>query len=238
MLDRLALLASAAVFAGCVGPAASLTTHGAIVGADDQVAPFLGTSGAATAFLAVPRDLTDLEAGIVDDADQVTIAQAGSAVELANDGGGVYSTEVGVAYVADATYELTAVVDGETHVVSVEAPEGPDLVFAGAHSPGSPLVVDLAGQGFDHAIGFVVGPTGAVTWDSRPADDVQLIEDLRGASGVDSFHIPSTAFAAVGVHVVAVAGFVKAEGRDYDGFGAFLSTFAAGKFSGAGLTVR
>jgi hypothetical protein len=224
---------------GCIGPAASLTTHGAIVGADDSAAAFLGSTGTATTFLAVPRDLSDLESNIVDDADLVTIEQAGASVVLANEGGGIYSSNVGVAYVPDATYNLTAVVDGESHVVSLEAPEGPDVVFTEGHLAGSPLTVDLAGQGFDHALAFVVDQTGAITWDNRPASDAELVEDLRDANGVDNVQIPNTAFpVGGGVYIVAVGGFVKAKGTDYHGFGALLSTFAAGKFTGAGLSVR
>ncbi len=224
---------------GCIGPAASLTTHGAIVGADDSSAAFLGTSGTASTFLAVPRDLSDLESNIVEDAEQVTVEQAGASVELVHEGGGVYSSSAGVPYVPDATYSLRAVVDGESHRVSVEAPEGPDLTFGAAHLAGSPLVVDLEGQGYDHAFAFVVDERGDTTWDSRPTSDAELIEELRDADGIDVLHIPATAFPlGGGTYVVAVGGFVKAKGSDYDGFGAILSTFAAGKFTGAGLSVR
>ncbi len=224
---------------GCVGPAASLTTHGAIVGADASAAQFLGSSATATTFLAVPRDLSDLESNIVDDADAVTIQQSGAEVQLLNEGGGVYSSSAGVAYVADATYSLTAVVDGETHRVEVEAPAGPDLVFAGAHLAGSPLVVDLSDQGFDHAFAFVADPRANITWDSRPRSDAELVEELRETDGIETLHIPATAFPlGGGTYIVGVGGFVKAKAVDYDGFGALLSTFAAGEFTGAGLTVR
>jgi hypothetical protein len=56
---------------------------------------------------------------------------------------------------------------------------------------------------------------------------------------VDTLVIPNTAFPVGGsTYIVAVGGFVKAAPVDYDGFGGLLSTFAAGKFGSAGLTVR
>jgi hypothetical protein len=230
-----------AASSGCIGPAAPLTANGAIVGADTTAAAFLGTASRTTAFLAVPRDLSDLESNIVDDADRVWIDRNGSLeLDLLNEGSGVYaSTGAGLPYVADATYNLSATFEGETHVVSVEAPESPDLDFITGHIAGSPLTIDLAGQGYDYASAFVVDFRGDITWDSRPDSDGELIEELREADGVSSIAIPITAFpVGGGTYIVAVGGFVKAEASDYDGFGSFLSTFAAGKFGATGLSVR
>ncbi len=235
---------AAVLLGGCIGPAASLTANGLVVGGDaipadmDIVEPL-----EAMAFLALPLSATELERNYVNNADVWIEVEAGPSAELPASGNGLYvydseldeASEDALPYEAGATYRLQAERGGELHSVSIEAPTPPELWSLPGyqeHPPDTDLSIDLRDQGFDTASWVVLDAGFEVIADGRPSSNAEVMMDVRDSDGIDTLVVPGEAFPD-GHHRywLGVVGIRKAHTEDYSGFGTYWSTFGMGAWT-------
>ena len=112
--------------------------------------------------------------------------------------------------------------------VALSLPAGAAVEIPTQHGAGSPLVIDLTGQGFGSAIGVVVDATGEVVWTNVPTD-VRSLYDAMGSDEVTTLEIPGSAFAANQVYLVGVAAMAHTDADDLTDVNTALSKVRVGK---------
>jgi hypothetical protein len=118
----------------------------------------------------------------------------------------------------------------------------PTLSINSEHAAGTPLSVDLTGQGYNAALAVVIeAESGEVTWSNQPADIAGLYEMthpngilIGGEEDFSENHeiiveIPAEAFADEGYYIIGVAGMVVSNSSSFENVNTALSTVIAGK---------
>lgn len=193
----------------------------------------------ATVLLADAASVDDLENAPVTGAAVSLRSETGGSVALGDEGGGKYaaSSDDGLVYAGGEQIALAIETDVLSKVAIVAPPE-PDAGLPDTHAAGEPLVVDLAGQGFDMALVVVVdGASGEVTFSNEPAD-IRELYDFTHGDGTTRVEIPGGAFGRSSVYAVGVAGLNAASADDFEELNTALSAFLAGKFRFYALTVQ
>ena len=216
----------------------STVVQGAVLGIDVPDDPNLaalleGTDfapgTAVTAFVVDATSVADLAEAPVDDA---TVAVVGSVDEaVPSQGDGLYANDPSTSdlvYVDGDQWTMSVTRGDAVGEVALALPAGADVAIPTQHSAGTPLVIDLSGQGFGSAIGVVVDATGEVVWTNVPTD-VRSLYDAMGSGDVSTLDIPGSAFAANQVYLVGVAAMAHTDADDLEGVNTALSKVRVGK---------
>lgn len=197
------------------------------------------------AYLADASQVTEIEQAPITGVDlRLVISGNGSSI-LDEDGSGKYSLndEGGLDYLDNATATLSATYDGEDRQVQVTTPAAADLSALDIIQPvGTPMVIDLSGQGYDTAMVVVIASDGGeVTYSNEPTgiedlyemthpDGISLSDDEEVKDDNLLIEIPERAFAQEGVYAVGVAGLYTSGTDDMTGVNTAISTMIAGRF--------
>jgi hypothetical protein len=184
---------------------------------------------AVTAFVVDASSVADLAEAPVDDA---TVRVAGDIEEaVLSQGDGLYANDPSTSdlvYVDGDQWTLSVTRGDAAGEVSLQLPAGAAVNIPTQHGAGSPLVVDLSGQGFESAIGVVVDASGTVVWSNVPTD-VKALYDAMGSEDVSTLEIPGSAFAANQVYLVGVAAMAHTDADDLTDLNTALSKVRVGK---------
>lgn len=228
--------------AGCFGPDAPLVGLGFVVGRSDAIPQDVITRQI-EAHVAVGRPIsaTDLQANVFEGEARASFAVGDLGVSMEDRGEGVFRFRGdgdGLRYEPGERLWIQVETEDQFLSVQMDAPPAPVLSLPETVQVGQDVLVDLSGQGFDHAEAVVFDEDGNTIWSDRPERNSEAIERLTEANGVDALLIPGEAFAPVGAAIgIGVVGFVRAEREDFDGFNLTFSDFGAGQFSAATVVV-
>lgn len=184
---------------------------------------------AVTAFVVDASSVADLANAPVDDA---TVSVAGGIEEaVPSQGDGLYANDPSTSdliYADGESWTLSVARGDAVGEVALSLPAGAAVEIPTQHGAGSPLVIDLTGQGFGSAIGVVVDATGEVVWTNVPTD-VRSLYDAMGSDEVTTLEIPGSAFAANQVYLVGVAAMAHTDADDLTDVNTALSKVRVGK---------
>ena len=166
----------------------------------------------------------------------------GGSMPMVDSGGGKYelTADDGLEYVSGEEISLTSTYGDLDRALSVDVPPAANLDISPEHSTGTPMAIDLSGQGFDTALAIVMDvETGEITWSNEPQDISELYDmthpdglSLGEADDTDDtliIEVPAKAFAAESYYLVGVAGMVVSSPDSFDNVNTALSTVMAGK---------
>ncbi|MFT5682470.1 MAG: hypothetical protein ACI8RZ_003388 [Myxococcota bacterium] len=257
MINKPALLLGALALSGCgklgeiqdtvEGITESFVVEGIYLGVeqpDDVDLSDTAFSGARfTAFLADAGQINEIEEAPIEGAALMLLSPGnGGTLPMVDGGGGKYelSADDGLEYVSGEEISLTSNYNDAARSLSVDAPPAPSLDIDPAHTSGTPMAVDLSGQGFDAALAVVMDvETGEITWSNEP-QDISALYDMTHPGGIGFgesedtddtliIEIPAKAFAAESYYIVGVAGMVVADTDTFENVNTALSTIMAGK---------
>lgn len=189
-----------------------------------------GKAAQATVLLADATSVDDLSNAPIEGAG-VSVKSESGETALDDEGGGKYtaSSEDGLTYTGGERFVLSVQADVLSKV-AITAPPEPDAQVPESHPAGEPLVIDLAGQGFDLALVAVLDTmTGDLTFSNEPSD-IQELYDFTHGGGEVKVEVPGGALNRQTVYAVGVAGLNAAEADDLEELNTALSAFLAGKF--------
>ncbi len=192
----------------------------------------LGEGARVTAFLADATEADQLEDAPIEGADVSFVSSVYGSILLREEGDGAYTLDAGdgLAYVANEEAVLRASYGGANRSASLVTPQAPRAGIDGWHEAGSPLEVDLRGQGFDAALVTVLDTaTGEVSFSNLPETAEDFYDLARGA-GELVVTVPGGALASEGFYAVGVAGVVTADEADFVEVNTALSSFMAACF--------
>jgi hypothetical protein len=198
-----------------------------------------------TAFLADASQINEIEDAPIENTALLLMSPGnGGSMPMLDIGGGKYelSTEDGLQYVSGEEITLSSGYNGQDRLISVEVPAAPALSINSDHAAGTPLSVDLTGQGYNTALAVVIeAESGEVTWSNQPADIAGLYEMTHPngilIGGEEDFsedneiivEIPAEAFADEGYYIIGVAGMVVSNSSSFENVNTAVSTVIAGK---------
>ena len=195
-----------------------------------------------TAFLADASQISEIESAPIENTALMLMSDGnGGNMPMLDVGSGKYelSHEDGLEYVSSEFITLSSSYGSVDRAISVIAPPAAELDIDPDHAAGSPMLIDLSGQGFDAALAMVFDvETGEVTWSNEPQDISELYDmthpngfGLEEADDSDALmlEIPAMAFAEESYYIVGVAGMVVADAADFTNVNTALSTLMAGK---------
>jgi hypothetical protein len=198
-----------------------------------------------TAFLADASQINEIEDAPIENTALLLMSPGnGGSIPMLDIGGGKYelSTEDGLQYISGEEVTLSSGYNGQDRNISVEVPVAPTLSINSEHAAGTPLSVDLIGQGYNVVLAVVIeAESGEVTWSNQPADIAGLYEMTHPngilIGGDEDFsenneiivEIPAEAFADEGYYIIGVAGMVVSNSSSFENVNTALSTVIAGK---------
>ncbi len=196
-----------------------------------------------TAFLADASSISEIEDAPITDTAVVLLSPGnGGSLPMTDAGGGKYelSADDGLAYYSGEEISLTSTYGDTDRAISVDAPPAANLDIDPDHSAGTPMAVDLSGQGFDAALAVVMDvETGEITWSNEPSD-ISALYEMTHPDGIvlgesedtdDTLiiEIPAKAFASESYYIVGVAGMNVSNTASFENVNTALSTIMAGK---------
>jgi hypothetical protein len=197
-----------------------------------------------TAFLADASQISEIEQAPIESTALILMSPGnGGSVPMVDAGGGKYelTRDDGLEYVSGEEISLTSTYGDMDRSISVDVPPAAALDIDPEHSTGTPMAVDLSGQGFDAALAVVIDvETGEVTWSNEPGD-ISALYDMTHPDGIvlggsettsdDTLviEIPAKAFPNESYYIVGVAGMVVSDPGTFENVNTALSTVMAGK---------
>lgn len=196
-----------------------------------EEAGLLGTSQARLV-VADALEFQDIEAALLQDVEVEFTPENGQAVAFQVDDAGWYGPTGDLPYEPGTTARITAVFPDRMSpgIVDLPLPEVASVDVERTHPSGTPLTVDLSGQGFDYAFATVYDLDGVERYSNAPTTESEIIDlVLPAGDPVESVTIPAEVFTADEVLVVGVAGLKRAAPEGIEGLNEALTSVLAGQ---------